>query len=493
MPAAATDEAPSAGIDVRLGRDPGLDERLRGRALREAGDVPGVALDADERTTVVAGSPSEPLWTRRRGDGEAHADRSALALAELGEGEALRDRFRSGRFLALLPVLELLRAAAGYRREEAPPGLAAFVLDDPNLHWPSYGHVRYDALASSAARSNYHVAMATIPLDGWLVHAGAARRFRGPGARLSLAIHGNDHVARELGRPRTAAQADRLLGQALVRVARLERRAGLRVARVMVPPHGACSEQAMRGLARHGFEGVAIGRPFPWFARSGDSPFAHPGPHRPLTGWHPADVVAGGAPVLMRQAFSESLDDLTLGAYLDRPAIVYGHHGDLAGGLDLLEATAAHVNSLREVRWCGLDELARGLFGLARDGDVARVTAYARRLDVPLERGARELALGWPKALELPAQASCSVGGAPAARIRRDGHGVRFDLGEHPPGSVAEIRFAATPPVAAPGAAPALWPVVRRLLSEGRDRVEPVRRRPAATAAGPPSQEAWAA
>jgi len=38
-----------------------------------------------------------------------------------------------------------------------PPLRACFVIDDPNLHWPSYGHLDYRRMAEHARRGGYHV------------------------------------------------------------------------------------------------------------------------------------------------------------------------------------------------------------------------------------------------------------------------------------------------------------------------------------------------
>ncbi len=128
------------------------------------------------------------------------------------------------------------------------PTRASFIIDDPNLHWPSYGHVRFPELALDAAENGYHVAFGTIPLDAWLVHPGVARLFRENRHVLSLLVHGNDHLREELNRPRSDREALALLAQALQRVTALERRAGVGVSRVMVAPHGLCGEQMMRAM-----------------------------------------------------------------------------------------------------------------------------------------------------------------------------------------------------------------------------------------------------
>ena len=206
--------------------------------------------------------------------------------------------------MGLLPLLHFLRQLLADEGWKLPAPRAAFVIDDPNLHWPSYGFLKYPQLAEHASRHGYHLAFATVPLDGWRVDARAVATMREHPAALSLLIHGNDHVARELAGLDSDRQAEAAMAQALRRIAALERASGLSVARVMAPPHGVCSEAALRAMFRLGFEAACISRPYPW--RDG-----LPAP-TPLAGWHPAELVAGGIPVAPRQALSAPREDLGL-------------------------------------------------------------------------------------------------------------------------------------------------------------------------------------
>jgi hypothetical protein len=164
---------------------------------------------------------------------------------------------------------------------EPPPTRATFIVDDPNLHWWSYGFVDFRRIADDAREQGYHLAVATIPLDAWLVHPGVARVFRERRDELSLLLHGNDHTRGELEWPPTAEDATVVVAEALRRIHVLERRARLGVSRLMVAPHNRCSEQVMRAMVRTGFEGLchASRRPVRWVGRSpgGSPPSCSPG------------------------------------------------------------------------------------------------------------------------------------------------------------------------------------------------------------------------
>ena len=93
----------------------------------------------------------------------------------------------------------------------SPPVRACFLFDDPNLHRPTYGYVRYHDLVEEADRHDYHVSFAMIPLDGWFTHHATARLFRERSDRLSLLELGaafTDLVATaRAGRTQPAAMA----------------------------------------------------------------------------------------------------------------------------------------------------------------------------------------------------------------------------------------------------------------------------------------------
>lgn len=106
---------------------------------------------------------------------------------ELAEGEALRERLRPGRHGALLGLARFLAELTAHLRPAPPPLQAAFVIDDPNLRRRRYGHIDYAELLEHARAHGYHVAIAMVPLDGRL-----ARR---DGAATRLFRAGREHLS----------------------------------------------------------------------------------------------------------------------------------------------------------------------------------------------------------------------------------------------------------------------------------------------------------
>jgi hypothetical protein len=429
------------------------DERL-GAAI-----AAGVALVPSPGAAVLAEARGEPAWARR-GNHEV----ALLHPEELGPEEALRDRLRDGRSAALLPLAHFLRQLGG--GWQPPPLRATFLFDDPNLHWPSYGFVKLDALGRHARTHGYHASLATVPLDAWFAHPGALRTLRGSGGAISLSVHGNDHYGAELGQLRSESDAVALGAQALRRMRSFERRTGVAVDPVMVPPHERCSEATLSGLRRCGFAGITMTTPYPWLAQPPERWLARPPGVGPLAGWRPADLV-DGLPVFLRHPFADrSQAELTLRAFLGQPLILYGHHDDLPDGLGALAAAAADVRRLGPVQWGSLTELAASNYERRQDGAQLALRLLTRRATVETPATAEQLVVTLPPEAT-DAGSQLLVNGLPQ------------HLGEPlavAPGSTVTVELHPTdaldpnhvpPPRRQPLAIP------RRVLSESRDRLAP--------------------
>jgi hypothetical protein len=468
-----SDAPPDAGYALAATGE--LDARLRGRFLRDPAAWYAAPVRVEPGDRVLARFGRAPVWVRREGAG-GRRDVVALVPDELAPGEALRERLRGGgRSLALLPLIELLRAVTEDLAFRPPELRACFVIDDPNLHWPSYGHVRFAELGRHAADEDYHAAMAMVALDGWVAHPAAARVFRERADRLSLVVHGNDHVIEELGRPWSEARFHAAFAQALRRCAAFERRSGVRVDRVIAPPHGACSERAAAAMFALGFEALCVSRPFPWLAVPPLSWLTRPPRSSPLAGWQPATLVSGGLPVVLRTPLWMSDDELVLRAYLDQPLVLYGHHGDVREGLDVLAERARFINGLGGVRWGPLAAIARSNVETRREGPELRVRPLGRLVHVDVPAGVERLRVLLPPI----------HGGAGRVVIRRPGRPLVLRGGDPLPVGAGryEIELLAPTRLDAAAIPPPPWrpwPVARRLAGESKDRLAALRRPPSA-------------
>lgn len=443
---------------VELTADPLVPAPFRGRRLVED-EIQVSPLHPEEGDAVLARVEGVPVWVAR--PGEKLEFRSAAAPSELSEGERLRDLLRPGRCFGLLPFVHFLQVVTGAVHSEPR---ACFVIDDPNLHALSYGHISYPVLADHAEAHGYHVAMAMIPIDAGFASRKAVSLFRDRQAQLSLLVHGNDHVRGELARASTEAESTAVAAQALRRIDSFEQRTGVKVSRVMVPPHSACSVLGARGMLRAGFAALCTS-PTP----------RPPEADTTLADWHPAEFVAGGLPNIARDHLVAPHDDLPFRAFLDQPLILYFHHEDLRDGLDVLADAAKAVAACGDARWSSVGHLAERLLTMRIAGDTGFVRLFSReaRLSVPHEVTKLSVELPgheeWPsELLELRA-----TGDEPHLEASfEDGRAV-IELPEARDVLLALQRRDAVPAdAAARGLKP--WALLRRLLTEGRDRVAPV-------------------
>jgi hypothetical protein len=454
-------------IAVALANAPDLARPLRGQAIPESALAGELPIDPT-RARTLASSAGKLVWGQL-GDVAEPLSASAYALAELHQGETLREHLRAGRFMSLLPLVHFLERLLGAGAWQPPPLRASFVVDDPNLHWPSYGFIKYRELAAHATRHGYHIGLATVPLDGWMFQRRTASLLAENASAISLLVHGNDHVARELGRLDTDRKAESAIAQALRRIAALERRAGVAVDRVMAPPHEACSEAALRAMFRLGMEAACISQPHPW--REG-LPAA-----TPLAGWYPAEPVAGGLPVLPRYPLGAGREDLALRAMLGQPLILYGHHGDFAHGLDVLAQAASEIDGLGDVEWGSLSWVARGSYATRHVGEVLHLRMDSRRIAVDVPPGTRALRVVVREPLGGAAAHRLIHPGGVAGIAFEQGVGTAEPLAVDAPGRI-ELTLMADQPLSpaeipSPGVRP--WPWLRRALVEGRDRIQSLR------------------
>ena len=428
----------------------------RNRVLETAlGDVSSVEPQSDER--VLARSGERVLWTVRTSD-RARRFRSALPLPSIDHGDSFFDIFNGECFLYGLILLEFLRQACPHPRFEPSPLRAAFVIDDPNLHWPRYGSVDFLRLASRAHDRRYHVCIGTIPIDSWFAHPEAVRVFRQHKDALSLLIHGNNHAHEELATDYSPEARAGLLSQAIRRIERFECRSGLRVSRVMVPPHGACSAAMLGDLPPHGFESACISSGS-LRAHNRDQPWVG------TLGYAPAESI-NGCPVLPRWALTGLARSTALtAAYLGQPMIFRGHPKDFKQGLEVFDELAAFINALGPVRWCDMSSLSRLNFLWKLDNATLRLRVLGRRTDIELPPTVAEVIFDAPNNA---GEWLWGEGGSVRGRLKP---GVAMSVANHADRKF-HIERALTPSPAALGEPPrsSMRFHLRRFATEARDR-----------------------
>jgi hypothetical protein len=327
----------------------------------------------------------------------------------------------------------------------------------------------YQELVKQAKTFGYHVALATVPIDAWGPHRRTVNLFRDNPEHLSLLIHGNDHTREELGRTRTPEEYLHLLAQSLRRIARLEEKTGLNVARVMVPPHEALAGAATAAMLALGFEGASL---TPWMLRYWNSKRQWPS----AFGLKIAEMI-NGLPVLPRFDLSASSEGpIVISAFLGRPIVLFEHHEALAGGLDLLSHAAEIVNSLGNVRWCNPETMLRSNHLTLQKEATLWIKPYSCRVAFTVPQGVTTVAIE-PSEENTPAAALEFIitrkrGGG--SQVMRTAAGVPVKVA---PGDTIELvspNLGTVNHRQVEKLGLSLRALSRRVLCEGRDRLVPL-------------------
>ncbi|MGZ5619378.1 MAG: hypothetical protein ACXWFG_00795 [Methylobacter sp.] len=460
-PADPADKSQQIETEVTFSDDPDVPFPFRGRRLSTRLTEAGAVLSVRPNEKILATSKRGAIWATSTIDGVKHF-RSALPLPNLSAEENFSDVFNGECFLAMLVLLQYVREITANTAYRNAPLRAGFIIDDPNLHWPRYGFVDYREIIGRAQKGNYHVSFATIPLDTWFTHAATAQLFRTNSQWLSLLIHGNDHAKKELARDYSDVMRKALLQQAIRRIKRLEQKADIRVCRVMVPPHGACSDEMLAELLKCGFESACI---------SAGSLRAH-NPGKPWTktlGFLPAEIIQG-CPVLPRWGLTGNVkNSLLLAAYLGQPMILRGHHQDLKDGGEAFDEYARFINGLGKVFWSSMTNLSRLNYQWQIEGSTCRVKPLGKNIAFELPSEATEIVFESPGAFDRCTWQAASadgfkrniIPGEPLLLLEERGSKIFIEREAPPPTPCIKASLRQT-------GAPL---ILRRLLTEARDRL----------------------
>jgi hypothetical protein len=307
-------------------------------------------------------------------------------IPELKFGQCLYDVINYRNVISIFPIILFLRSINENDMWIMPPLRATFMFDDPNLHWPSYGFINYNKIAKSAIDHNYHVSIATIPIDSWFTHDKAAEIFRNNNKYLSLIIHGNDHLSKELGREYDNKAQQSLLREAIMRISKIENIANLRVPMIMAPPHGACSEKMLCTMAQVGFEGATISKGSLYKYNSSSK-------WMESVGFLPADIICG-LPIITRFPINKAYrENMLLCAILGQPIVMVGHHTDLKNGIDFLNEIADFANLIIKPIWLDMKGIFRSNFAKKICRETMTVRSYSRIINILVPEGVEEIVL----------------------------------------------------------------------------------------------------
>ena len=189
-------------------------------------------------------------------------------------------------------------------------------------------------------------------------------------------------------------------------------------------------------------------------------------------GLEPAEFLSRGLPVLPRFRLSESGTGTPILAALAGQAIIpSGHHQDLADELRLVEKASETINRLGEVKWCNLAEIARTNYKHRVSGGTLQIKMYSRRIraNVPAEVDSVQVYRAWKEEGDSSVSLEQRLDGEPW--IRCDGDEILLPQQN---GRARTLELRSVVQASVPPNIPALsmhpWGIVRRLLTEARDR-----------------------
>ena len=286
------------------------------------------------------------------------------------DAEARRNLIAAQSFSALVPLLFFLRHC-GISAWLTPLRAANIVIDDPDLQ-ESYGFIETRTLAQWVDKLDCAVSIAFIPWNFKRTSPAVVELFRSRWPRLSLCVHGCNHVEAEFcGNVSSSRQ---LIALALKRMERLSRNTGLSYDKVMVFPRGEFSGSAMQALHESSFLSAVNTELIDRQADRGV-------PAGQLL--QPAITSYSGFPLFLRRPAGEPIANFALDLLLGKPCLVGMHHDYFKEGFERL---AEFVNSLKGLdpglSWSNLQTIVSRTYSLQTNveshHDVRLFSRYTR-------------------------------------------------------------------------------------------------------------------
>ncbi|HRI14426.1 MAG TPA: hypothetical protein PLX89_15635, partial [Verrucomicrobiota bacterium] len=277
---------------------------------------------------------------------------------------------------------------------------------------------------------------------------------------------------REMARPGSPQTRLQMAGQIIRRAQRFENTHGVTIGRVMEAPHATFVPATFPALLAVGFEAAMVTPDLlqhdpgsaPWpaaFGLAGDGEF-------------------GGLPWIPRIRWRQGWHtDVLLAAFLRQPMVVAGHHNDIRDGLEAMGEIANTINRQGEVTWSPTDELVRRRARRRIEGETLFVKTYAVRATISVPEGIRSLVLerGGPTG-SFAGPITVSQEGQTIASLASSDP-VVGPISVRGRGEVSVLRTVpkAVGPDDVPAPRTSVWPVIRKVIMEVRDRSQPVRHR----------------
>lgn len=249
------------------------------------------------------------------------------------------------------------------------------VIDDPPLK-PRYGFLRYSEVLELMDQHNFTTTIAFIPWNWRRTNARTVSLFRNRPDRLSLCVHGSDHVGSEFA-SRSAERLNRIARAAQQRMELLGQKTALPYAHIMVFPRGEFSPEAGHALKWNGFTAAVNTEVAPPDSPENKTTIADL--------WGMAIMKYGTFPIFTRRYLKHGIENFAFDGLLGKPCLIVGHHEIFKdGGRELVEFIDK-LNALKwNLRWKPLGDLILHSFRIRNDVEgktVIQMSAQSLRIE----------------------------------------------------------------------------------------------------------------
>jgi hypothetical protein len=253
-------------------------------------------------------------------------------------------------FCQAVPITMYARWAFRHICWSCPETNASLIVDDPPLQ-PRYGFLEFREALELMERHNFSTTVAFIPWNWRRTNSRTVDLFRGRPDRLSICVHGSDHIAGEFA-IRSTPQLSGIIKTAQHRMELMHQRTALDHSEVMVFPQGAFAPETGRALKLNGFVAAVNTEVAPSNGAKNETTIADL--------WDVAIMQYGAFPIFTRRYLDHGIENVAFDGLLGKPCFLVAHHDIFRQhGRDLVEFVA-RLNALKwNLRWRPLCDAIR--------------------------------------------------------------------------------------------------------------------------------------
>jgi hypothetical protein len=148
----------------------------------------------------------------------------------------------------------------------------------------------------------------------------------------------------------------------------------------MAPPHGACRELSLYAMANLGFEAACVSKGSLQYYNNNSEWLK-------TLGMKPTAIIKG-LPIIFRFPLSQNCqNNILIAVLLNQPIIIRAHHQDVAEGMQALGELSGFINSLGNVHWGNMRQIARNHYYHRIEDKTLHVKMLTKRIEIYVPKG----------------------------------------------------------------------------------------------------------